>query len=233
MLHKLILTGASVLTLAMCSTKNTEKNSDLVTTSTENSGSVKTLTPDSTSKEQEAIAETDAVPEAKTPKEKSQVSPGKHTGNVSSVSNPNVTGKSASRSVQSGKRAAIFFKEGENRFLSEYEMNVTFKKMTEDSRCPTGVNCIWQGVATAEIELMGTYTRPRTITLSTLDMPSKGYSKSTLFNGYRITLVNVEPYPTESRGFKSLSGNYKIGITIVKDGSNTIDPTARGGATRK
>ncbi|MBW8362257.1 MAG: hypothetical protein K0M56_08750 [Kaistella sp.] len=169
------------------------------------------------SNEKNAVTETDAVPKVKTTKENSQTAPVQPTGNSSSVSNQNASAKSSTNSVQTGKRAAIFFKEGENRFLSEYEMNVTFKKMAEDSRCPTRVNCIWQGVATADILLMGTYTRPQTVKLSTLDMPAKGYSKSTVFNGYRITLVSVEPYPTQSKGFKSLSGNYKIGITIVKE----------------
>lgn len=230
MVHKLLLTGVSLLTLAMCSTKNMEKKSEVVN-KTEYSRADAVIAADFN--ERNEVTETDAVPKVKTTKENSQTAPVQPTGNSSSVSNKNAAAKSSTNSVQTGKRAAIFFNEGENRFLNEYEMNVTFKKMGEDSRCPTGVNCIWQGVATADIEFMGTYTRPHTVKLSTLDMPAKGYSKSTVFNGYRVTLVGVEPYPTESKGFKSLSGNYKIAITIVKDGSDTINPTARGGATRK
>lgn len=106
----------------------------------------------------------------------------------------------------------IYFKEKENKFLKDFEMNVTFNKITEDSRCPKGVNCVWEGVAVAELTVMGTYTRPMTINLSTLNNSAKGYQNSTVFNGYKITLKSVTPYPTSSS--KKADGKYQIGITI-------------------
>lgn len=106
----------------------------------------------------------------------------------------------------------IYFKEKENKFLKDFEMNVTFNKITEDSRCPKNVKCVWEGVAVAEITLMGTYTRPMTINLSTLNNAAKGYQSSTEFNGYKITLESVTPYPSSSS--KKTDGKYEIGITI-------------------
>lgn len=70
----------------------------------------------------------------------------------------------------------VYLKEGEN-ILKDQQMNVTFKQITEDSRCPENARCVWQGVATAEIELMGTYTRPVILTINDIDMPDKGYSR--------------------------------------------------------
>lgn len=110
----------------------------------------------------------------------------------------------------------IYLEEGENRFLKEYEMNVTFKSVLEDSRCPKGVNCIWAGVATAEVELMGISTRPRIIKVSTINDAKKNYSKTQNFNGYSITLANITPAPTSEKGYKSLQGTYKIGLRFAK-----------------
>ena len=110
----------------------------------------------------------------------------------------------------------IYLKEGENKFLKEYEMNVTFKKMIEDSRCPKEVQCIWAGNATAEIELMGIYTRPSIINLSTTNDVKKGWSTMHEFNGYSISLIEVSPETTSAKGFKSLQGNYRIALKLEK-----------------
>ena len=110
----------------------------------------------------------------------------------------------------------ITFTEGENKFLKEFEMNVTFDRITEDSRCPTGVKCVWEGVATAEFTVMGTYTRPRKIILSTLNNAARGYSSSTVFNDYAITLLEVQPYPTSGGTSKIAGGKYKVVLQMVK-----------------
>ncbi|GAB0157318.1 hypothetical protein CHRYSEOSP005_25910 [Chryseobacterium sp. Alg-005] len=118
----------------------------------------------------------------------------------------------------------IYFNEGENKFLKEYEMNVTFKKVSEDSRCPKGVNCIWAGAAVAEVEVMGIATRPITLRLATMDNAGKNLFSSAEFNGYTISLVEITPYPTSEGGAKALNGKYKIGIKIKETVSK---PTMR------
>jgi hypothetical protein len=110
----------------------------------------------------------------------------------------------------------LYFKEGENRFLKEYQMNVTFKGISEDSRCPKNVNCIWAGVAVAQVEIMGTATRPMTLQIATLDNQARNYHSSASFNGYTVSLAEVQPYPDGIDGAKALKGQYVIGITIKK-----------------
>lgn len=110
----------------------------------------------------------------------------------------------------------IYLNEGETRFFKEYEMNITFSTITEDSRCPEGTNCIWEGVGVAQITLMGTYTRPVTLTLATHNFADKGFSNSGDFNGYTITLKDLSPYPTVDKGLSKLQGSYKIGLEITK-----------------
>ncbi|WP_160139393.1 hypothetical protein [Chryseobacterium sp. c4a] len=121
------------------------------------------------------------------------------------------------------KNGIIYLSEGENKFLKEYQMNITFKGISEDSRCPEGVNCIWAGVALAQVEVMGTSTRPVLLNLASMDFANRNYHQSTDFNGYTITLQEVTPYPKAEGGTTALNGNYKIGISIKKAGapSNT------------
>ncbi|MCQ4034199.1 hypothetical protein [Kaistella montana] len=119
----------------------------------------------------------------------------------------------------------IYFKEGENKFLKEYETNVTFKQITEDSRCPKDVNCIWAGVATAEVELMGLYTRPVTLKLSTINDANKNYRKTQVFNGFSVSLVELSPETTSDKGFKALKGSYKIGLKFSKENSENTNGT--------
>ena len=110
----------------------------------------------------------------------------------------------------------IHFKEGEKKFLKEYEMTVSFKEISEDSRCPKDVQCIWSGVAVAQVEVMGTTTRPMILNLASMENAGRNYHKSANFNGYTFTLTEINPYPESSKGTASLKGNYNIGITIKK-----------------
>lgn len=126
--------------------------------------------------------------------------------------------KTASSNNQ--KDGVIYLTEGENKFLREYQMNVTFKGISEDSRCPEGANCIWAGVALAQVEVMGTSTRPMILNLASADYPGRDYHQSTEFNGYTITLQDVAPSPKSQDGAKALAGKYKIGITIKKAGQS-------------
>lgn len=114
----------------------------------------------------------------------------------------------------------IYLKEGENKFLKDYQMNVTFKGISEDSRCPKDVQCIWSGVAVAQLEVMATTSRPGILQISSIENKGRNYHKSADFNGYTISLADVNPYP-ESSNSKSMKGNYKIGIIIKKAGEDT------------
>ena len=134
--------------------------------------------------------------------------------------------------ANSNKMNVVYLKEGENLFLDEYKMNVTFKGMVEDSRCPKNVDCIWAGNATAEVEFMGLYTRPVLLKISTTNDAKKGHVTKQGFNGYSITLVEVSPETTSDKGFKALKGSYKIALKFEKE-TNDNSPAEKGGATTK
>ncbi len=131
------------------------------------------------------------------------------------------TDKNQVNQVSKSDKTILYFKEGENRFLKEYQMNITFKGISEDSRCPKDVNCIWAGVAVAKVEVMGTATRPMTLEIATVDNQARNYNASAVFNGYTISLADVQPYPAAVDGAKALKGKYRIGIIITKEGDHS------------
>ena len=120
------------------------------------------------------------------------------------------------QSNSTNKASTINLKEGQALYFKDNKTNITFKSMTSDSRCPEDVNCIWAGIATAEIELLGPSKRPLTILLSTMDDANKGFQKTVNFDGYNYSLTNVSPGLTSEKGFKALKGQYKIGLKIEK-----------------
>ncbi len=123
----------------------------------------------------------------------------------------------------------IRLSEGENTFNKDLQMNITFVRLLEDSRCPEGANCVWMGAAKAEVELMGTATRPMRIQLATVDNTARNLQQSAVFNGYSITLENVYPNTTTARGYQDLKGKYVIDLKIAPQGKGN---KVNGPATR-
>lgn len=124
-----------------------------------------------------------------------------------SQKNVHVYGKEAER---------IDLSEGQQKILKEYPLQIKFNRIVEESRCPKGVDCIWAGVAVAEIEITEKAAKPIILNLATTDMQTRGYQKSTNLNGYTIALQDITPYPTAERGAQDLKGDYKIVITVQK-----------------
>lgn len=209
MIYRTLLTSLTIFTLATCKNQTA-----------------------ATSEKTKASEKTEVITKSEAPTNPVQSTPKTSTDLPVTKKDVKISEKVSEKQAPSNKKGMIYLKEGENKFLKEYEMNVTFKKMVEDSRCPKDVQCIWAGNAIAEIELMGTYTRPVTVKLSTSNDASKGYANTEKFNGYKITLEDVTPETTSAKGFKSLKGSYQIALQFEKD-SGSPSPTEHGGTTSK
>ena len=209
MIYRTLLTSLTIFTLATC------KNQTATTT-----------------EKAKASERTEVITKSEAPTNPQQSTPKTSTDVPVTKKDVKISEKVSEKQAPSNKKGMIYLKEGENKFLKEYEMNVTFKRMVEDSRCPKDVQCIWAGNAIAEVELMGIYTRPVTVQLSTSNDANKGYANSEKFNGYKITLEDVTPETTSAKGFKSLKGSYQIALQFEKD-SGSPSPTERGATTSK
>jgi len=110
----------------------------------------------------------------------------------------------------------IDLSEGQQKILKEYPLQIKFNRIVEESRCPKGIDCIWAGVAVAEIEITEKTEKPILLNLATMGLQARSYQKSANIKGYTVALENVAPYPTAELGGQDLKGNYKIVITVQK-----------------
>src|SRR5215213_4690358 len=76
-------------------------------------------------------------------------------------------------------------------------VSLCFNEVLEDSRCPINAVCIWQGVATANFTFRSG-SQEANFNLSTLTFPSSSrYNQDTVLFGYKISLLELRPYPEE------------------------------------
>jgi hypothetical protein len=76
-------------------------------------------------------------------------------------------------------------------------LKVGFQDVLEDSRCPLGCYCYWEGVARLKITLQKKYQDTVYITVNIPGYVNKdrGYHANVDTVGYRITLLQLDPYP--------------------------------------
>jgi hypothetical protein len=82
------------------------------------------------------------------------------------------------------------FKVGEQAVIKEAGLKISFSAVTEDSRCPKGVDCIWAGNGKLILKVSAGGGKATPIELNTNVEPKQGR-----FHGYDIKLVSLNPYP--------------------------------------
>lgn len=97
--------------------------------------------------------------------------------------------------------------------LAGADLWVRFRDVSHDSRCPVDVSCVWQG--DAEVILgVGRDARERLRALHTTPGVQTG-PRSTSVDGYRITLLELEPLPRSGRRIPR--GEYRATLRITRD----------------
>ena len=72
---------------------------------------------------------------------------------------------------------------------------ICFDSLLTDSRCPTGLVCVWSGTALIKV----TFNEPaasHTFVMSLKGSPSLNFASDTIINGYKIEFVKLDPYPS-------------------------------------
>lgn len=87
----------------------------------------------------------------------------------------------------------IQLKVGEEAIFAEQDLSVRFLQIAEDSRCPTGAQCIWAGQVTASLKI-GHGGQSSEEAALTLRPGGEELATRELF-GFCFTLLGVEPHP--------------------------------------
>ena len=86
-------------------------------------------------------------------------------------------------------------------------ITVRFVAVTEDSRCPRDVTCIWAGEVKVALAILPSQAEPQVEILE---------GGSTVAGVYRVTLVRVEPLPTSTA--KIAPQDYRATLKIDRTG---------------
>ena len=95
--------------------------------------------------------------------------------------------------------------------VPDTQASVTFVRVVEDSRCPKGVQCVWEGDATIEVRVTSGGSEPESVQLH-LNPRSAG---DVVAKGLHLTLQRLDPYPENGR---SINGrDYRAALAITHE----------------
>ena len=88
-------------------------------------------------------------------------------------------------------------KVGETATLNNAPLNISFKTVLEDSRCPENVICVWEGQAKLEMEITGYDDSGSTQVFEIIKRVGHEELAYFTINDYEIHLLFVDPYPVD------------------------------------
>ena len=107
------------------------------------------------------------------------------------------------------KRGEPFeLKARETRELADRNLRVRFDSVSQDSRCPIGVQCVWAGDAAVELTLEKPPAAAETRTLHT----SGRFDRETDYAGLVVRLVSLEPNPRD--GATIAPEDYRVTLVV-------------------
>jgi hypothetical protein len=93
---------------------------------------------------------------------------------------------------------------------NDESLKIKFTEVVSDSRCATGVECIWQGEVSCRLEI--TYRNVTNTKIITQPGLTSGPT-SAEFNGYNLKF-QVQPYPEAGKEIKN--SEYRLQLTVDK-----------------
>ena len=98
---------------------------------------------------------------------------------------------------------------GQKVVIEGEELTIKFLEVTGDSRCPTGVECIWAGEAQCRLR----FTYVGSLAEMVIIQPGGGGTARDYFIQYKIDF-KLEPYPQE--GQQIAPSDYRLVMTVTK-----------------
>lgn len=78
--------------------------------------------------------------------------------------------------------------------FSKSKLTIKFVSLAEDSRCPTGTQCIQAGTAKIQIKVSG----GRRGAAKMFELSTDEQSQAVFYGGYEIKLMDVKPHPANN-----------------------------------
>ena len=99
---------------------------------------------------------------------------------------------------------------GEEVVIKGEKLRISFKSVLNESRCQTGVTCVWAGNAEVVIEISKKANKRLVAKLNTQSEP-----KEITYKGFKIKLVALNPYPKVNEPIPQK--DYKASLVVTRD----------------
>lgn len=96
-----------------------------------------------------------------------------------------------SESTRAALGESFTLKVGESARIEAAALRIGFEDVPTDSRCPRGVECVWEGDATVRVRAQRASRAGERLELHT----SAREQTSVVYEGYEIRLLQLAPYP--------------------------------------
>jgi hypothetical protein len=100
---------------------------------------------------------------------------------------------------------------GQIAYISSENLSINFKEVSGDSRCPTGVTCIWAGQVSCNLEIKLTRDHTQKSQLVIIQSGASDSSKQ-VFENYMFS-YSVDPYPVAGKPI--LQKEYVLHLTVT------------------
>jgi len=89
-------------------------------------------------------------------------------------------------------------------------LKITFEGVSEDSRCPTGVQCVWAGDAAVTFTLEKSPAAALQCTLHT----NGRFQRQTDYDTFTVRLEDLKPYPKQDAAIAP--GDYRATLVVLR-----------------
>ncbi|MCI5131944.1 MAG: hypothetical protein D3904_10550 [Candidatus Electrothrix sp. EH2] len=94
------------------------------------------------------------------------------------------------------------------------DLTIGFSMVLEDSRCPTGTQCPWEGNAEILLALSGGDLE--TVHLNT----GMQFPRTDFYNGYSITLDELKPHPAQGTSIEPSDYTAVLSVDLESEGAS-------------
>lgn len=116
---------------------------------------------------------------------------------------------SAAAEIEAGLGQEFLLPIGQEALITGEDLRISFEDVTEDSRCPLNVTCIWAGRASSVVGLTYENATSRVV-LSEPGLTDHAVEK---FRDFNIAF-HLKPYPGETENITK--GDYQLQLTVSK-----------------
>jgi hypothetical protein len=92
------------------------------------------------------------------------------------------------------------------------QIGISYEEVSDDSRCPKNVTCVWQGAATVNMVAMVEGDQPEQHRFQLATAPES--ARSVVYKGFRVELIDVTPHPDGSA--KPAPEHYRVSLRVTR-----------------